>query len=313
MRRVYKKAAARPAEGGWGVALDGRPMRTPARHELVVPSTALAEAIAEEWDAQQDEVRPATMPLTRLAATAIDRTGAQRDLIVAEAAKYAGTDLVCYRAEHPPALIARQHAEWQPLIDWAMQRYDAALAVTSGVVPRPQSPATLNAFAAAVAAQDNFMLTALHTMTAACGSLVIALALLEGRLDAEAAFAVSQLDETFQIEAWGEDAEAAARRRALADDVAAASRFVHLLGEASTKGSDVRRAVTSGAAALTMFVLPLIVADAQQPAPPECAQNAPVCGLKDGSRQTYWNACLAARDGAQLLYAGGCRISRSYG
>src|SRR5207248_2085661 len=116
MRRVYKKAAARRAEGGWGVALDGRPMRAPAKHELVVPSAALAEAIAAEWDSQRDEIRPATMPLTRLATTVIDRTRIQRDLVVADTAKYAGTDLVCYRAEHPPALITRQHAEWQPLI-----------------------------------------------------------------------------------------------------------------------------------------------------------------------------------------------------
>ena len=236
MKRVYKKAAAHPAEGGWGVALDGRPMRTPARQELIVPSAALAEAIAAEWEAQQDEVRPATMPLTRLAATAIDRTRTQRDLVVAETANYAGTDLVCYRADHPPTLIARQQAEWQPLIDWAMQRYDAALAVTSGIVPRPQSPAALKAFAAAVAAQDDFRLTALHAMTTACGSLVIALALMEGRLDAAASFAVSQLDETFQIEAWGEDAEAAARRRALAEDIAAAERFVQLLNAGSRAG-----------------------------------------------------------------------------
>ena len=229
MRRVYREATARQVEGGWGIALDGRPMRTPARHELVVPSAALATAIAAEWDAQQDEIRPATMPLTRLAATAIDRTGAQRDLVVAETANYAGTDLVCYRADHPPALAARQQAEWQPLLDWAMLRYDAGLAVTNGILPQPQSPAALKAFAAAVAAQDDFRLTALHAMTAACGSLVIALALMEGQLDAGAAFAASQLDETFQIEAWGEDAEAAARRRALAEDIAAAERFVQLL------------------------------------------------------------------------------------
>jgi chaperone required for assembly of F1-ATPase len=229
MRRVYREATARQVEGGWGIALDGRPMRTPARHELIVPSAALAEAIAAEWDAQQDEIRPATMPLTRLAATAIDRTGAQRDLVVAETANYAGTDLVCYHADHPPALAARQQAEWQPLLDWAMLRYDAGLAVTHGILPQPQSPAALKAFAAAVAAQDDFRLTALHAMTGTCGSLVIALALMERRLDAGAAFAASQLDETFQIEAWGEDAEAAARRRALAEDIAAAERFVQLL------------------------------------------------------------------------------------
>jgi chaperone required for assembly of F1-ATPase len=229
MKRVYREVTTRPVSGGWGIALDGRPMRTPGRSELIVPSAALAEAIAAEWDAQQGDIRPATMPLTRLAATAIDRTACQRELVAAEAANYASTDLVCYRAEHPPALVARQQETWQPLIDWAMRRYDAGLTVTSGIVPQPQPPATLKAFAAAVAAQDDFRLTALHTATAALGSLVIALALLEGRLDAEAAFAASQLDESFQIEAWGEDAEAAARRQALAEDIAAAARFVQLL------------------------------------------------------------------------------------
>lgn len=229
MKRVYRTVTTRPAEGGWDIALDGKPMRTPGKNSLVVPSAALAAAIAAEWGAQQDEIRPATMPLTRLAATAIDRTAAHRDRAVAETADYAGTDLVCYRADHPPALAARQQAAWQPLIDWAMLRYDAALAVTAGVIPTRQSPASLKAFAAAVAALDDFRLTALHTLTASCGSLVIALALLEGRLDAEAAFAASQLDETFQIEAWGEDSEAADRRRAVAADIAAATRFIALL------------------------------------------------------------------------------------
>ncbi|MGE5268074.1 MAG: ATP12 family chaperone protein [Thiohalocapsa sp.] len=230
MKRVYKQVETRPVAGGWGVSLDGRQLRTPARTELVVPTAALAEAIAEEWDAQQDEIRPATLPLYRLAATAIDRTAVQRARVVADTANYAGTDLVCYRADHQqPVLAARQQAVWQPLLDWATLRYDAALAVTSGIVPARQMPAALQAFAAAVAAQDDFRLTALQTLTAACGSLVIALALMEGRIDADAAFHASQLDETFQIETWGEDAEAAERRRALAADIEAAARFLQLL------------------------------------------------------------------------------------
>ncbi len=229
MKRVYAAVTTRPADGGWGVALDGRPMRTPGKNALILPSEALAAAIAAEWDAQREEIRPATMPLTRLAATAIDRTTAQRDLIVAETANYAETDLVCYRADHPPALAARQHAVWQPLIDWAAGRYDAAVAVTSGIVPARQPPATLAAFAKVVTAQDEFRLTALHTLTATCGSLVIALALFEGRLDAEGAFAASQLDETFQIESWGEDSDARSRRQALAADIEAAARFIALL------------------------------------------------------------------------------------
>jgi chaperone required for assembly of F1-ATPase len=230
MKRVYKEVTTRPAEAGWGVVLDGRPMRTPGKNELAVPSEKLAVAIAAEWDAQQGEIRPATMPLTRLAATAIDRTAVQRGRVIDEIAGYGGTDLVCYRADHPPALAARQQAVWQPLLDWAALRYDAALAVTCGVIPTRQSPAALKAFATAVAAHDDFRLTALHALTTACGSLVIALATMEGRLDAAEAFAASQLDETFQIEQWGEDAEAAARRESLAADIASAALFLELLG-----------------------------------------------------------------------------------
>lgn len=229
MKRIYKAVATRAVDAGWGVMLDGRPLRTPAKRKLCVPSEKLAGAIAAEWEAQDPDIRPQTMPLTRLAATAIDRTAEERDKIVAEVAGYAGTDLVCYRAEHPPALVARQTSAWQPLLDWAAGRYDAGLTVTAGIVPKAQSPAALRAYAGVVAALDDFRLTALHAATAACGSLVIALALHEGRVDAEAAFQASQLDETFQIEAWGEDAEATKRREALAADIAAAARFLALL------------------------------------------------------------------------------------
>ena len=229
MKRVYGSVATQAVDGGWGVTLDGRALRTPAKRELCVPSEKLAAALAAEWDAQEIDIRPETMPLTRLAATAIDRTAAERHKIVAEVAGYAGTDLVCYRVEHPPALAARQEAAWQPLLDWAAGRYDAGLAVTAGILPTPQSPTSLKAYAGAVAALDDFRLTALHAATGACGSLIIALALYEGRLDAAAAFDASQLDETFQIEAWGEDAEATKRREALAADIEAAARFLALL------------------------------------------------------------------------------------
>jgi chaperone required for assembly of F1-ATPase len=229
MKRVYRSVETRAVKGGWGVTLDGRPLRTPAKRDLRVPSERLATAIAAEWDAQAPEINPETMPLTRLAATAIDRTGEKRAEIVAEIAAYAGTDLVCYRAEHPPSLAARQEATWQPLLDWAAGRYDAGLAVTAGVLPLAQSPASLKAYASAVAALDDFCLTALQAATAACGSLIIALALYEGRIDADTAFAASQLDETFQIEAWGEDAEATQRRALLAADITAAAQFLELL------------------------------------------------------------------------------------
>jgi chaperone required for assembly of F1-ATPase len=231
MKRFYKKAGTVPVADGHGVTLDGRLVKTPAKRDLIVPSAALAAAVAEEWSSQQEEIRPATMRLNRLAGAAIDRTPTQREAIVRQVAGYAGTDLVCYRAARPPTLAARQHAVWQPLIDWAKARYAAPLVVTDGVIPTSQPAASLEAFAAAVAEYDEFALTALHAATAACGSLVIALALHEGRLDAAAAFAASQLDESFQIEAWGEDAEQAERRAALAADIAAAARFGALLHE----------------------------------------------------------------------------------
>ena len=235
MKRFYKeaRAVALPDGGGFAVEIDGKRLRTPAKGEMTLPTMALAAAIAEEWQAQGDQVVPHTMPLMRLASTALDLVAKRREAVVEEVAKYAGTDLVCYWATDPPELIARQQAAWQPLIDWAMLRFDAPLAVTSGVVPRPQSTEALHAFTAAVEAHDAMRLTALQATTAACGSLVIALALLEGRIDASEAFAASQIDETFQIEQWGEDEEAARRRAALAEDIRSAARFVALLDAAA--------------------------------------------------------------------------------
>ena len=229
MKRLYKEAVAVAVAGGYGIALDGKPLLTPAKRPLVLPALPLAEAIAAEWQAQGDTVDPLAMPQMRLASIAIDLVMPRREEVLAELGKYAGTDLVCYRAEHPPELVARQHSVWQPLVDWATLRFDAPLAVTAGIVPVAQPPATLHAFAAALAAYDPLRLTALHAATAACGSLVIALALIEGRLDAEAAFAAAQLDESFQIEQWGEDAEQTARRANLRKDIAAIAQLVDLL------------------------------------------------------------------------------------
>jgi chaperone required for assembly of F1-ATPase len=229
MKRFYQNAESVPAATGYGIALDGRLLKTPVGRDLVVPTATLAAALVAEWNAQGDEIHPAAMPLTRLASTAIDRVETQRQAIVEQVADYAATDLVCYRATRPPALAARQHAVWQPLIDWAVLRYDAPLKVTAGVIPRNQPAASLRAFGAAVAARDDFALTALHLATAACGSLVIALALSENRIDAVEAFAASQLDESFQSEAWGADAEQARRRAALAAEIEAAARFLSLL------------------------------------------------------------------------------------
>jgi chaperone required for assembly of F1-ATPase len=229
MKRVYRAVAVAPGDGGWQVMLDSRLLRTPAKAPLLLPNCALAEAVAAEWDAQVETVVPATMPLMRLAATAIDRVVPQRARVIDEVAGYAGTDLVCYRADRPAELVARQQAIWQPLVDWATLRYDAPLLVTTGVVPRPQPAGVVAAIHAAVAAFDDFSLTALHGLTTACGSVVIALALADSHLQPEAAWQASQLDETYQIENWGEDAEARRRRAAIRADIEDSCRFLALL------------------------------------------------------------------------------------
>lgn len=194
-----------------------------------MPTAPLAEAIAAEWRGQGEEVRLDALPLTRLASTALDLVTPRRREVVAEIARYAGTDLVCYRAADPPELATRQHAAWQPLIDWATLRYDAPLAVTAGILPIAQTPESLRAFTAAVEAYPPLELAALHMAVSACGSLVVGLALIEGRLGVEEAFAASQLDETFEIEQWGEDAEQMQRRAALQADMALAHQFISLL------------------------------------------------------------------------------------
>lgn len=229
MKRFYTEVAAHPAEGGFGVSLDGKALRTPAKAPLVVATRGLAEAIATEWQGQSGEVKLDALPLTRLASTALDLVALRKPAVVAEIARYAGTDLVCYRAEHPPELIDRQHALWQPLLDWTSLRYDAPLLVTAGILPIVQPPTSLAAYAAAVAAYAPLELAALHLATAACGSLVVALALIEGQLDADGAFAAAELDQSFEIERWGEDAEQMQRRAALKEDIALAERFIALL------------------------------------------------------------------------------------
>lgn len=234
MKRFYREAtaAAEPAAGaggGFAVLLDGRPIKTPAKAPLVLPTQALAAAIAAEWQQQPEDIDPHTMPLMRLAATAIDRVSVLRQAVIDEVAAYAGADLVCYRAERPLSLVARQRAVWQPVLDWLRRRYDVDLRVTSGIVAVAQSEAALVRLKAAVAAANDMELSALQALTTVFGSLTLALAVFEGEMTAEMALAASLLDELFQAERWGEDAEAAKRRAGLARDVASSGYFLQLL------------------------------------------------------------------------------------
>ncbi|MDE0393069.1 MAG: ATPase [Rhodospirillales bacterium] len=228
-KRFYKSAGVVETDGSHGIALDGKPVRTPAGKPLAVPGAALADALAGEWAAQGEEIDRETMPLTRLACTALDLVPERRTEIVGEVAAYAETDLVCYRTDEPPALARRQTAAWQPLVAWAAERYGARLAVTTSITPLAQAPGALEALRAAVAANDDFALTGLSLTTRSFGSLVIALAMRERRLGAAEAAQASLVDEHYQLERWGEDAELAARCTCVARDAADAERLFRLL------------------------------------------------------------------------------------
>jgi len=195
---------------------------------LDLTTGALARAIAAEWSAQGDEIRPQSMPLTGLANAAIDRMGADRESVCQQALKFAAADLLCYRAGDSEELAERQQALWQPLLEWAGDTYGARLNVTSGIVHVDQPGEALEALRVAVEALDDFQLAALSCAVPALGSLVLALALLNGRIGAEEAFQASQLDETYQAEKWGEDEAAAARAQALKGDIEAAAEFLEL-------------------------------------------------------------------------------------
>jgi chaperone required for assembly of F1-ATPase len=212
--------------GGFRICLDGRDLRTPAGQLLVIPEDSLAEAIAAEWSVQGDFILPASMPLTRLACTAIDRVAPRRAAVVDQMMEYAATDLLCYRTLSPRDLMVRQEIVWQPVVDWAAVILGADLAVTSGVVPVPQPAAALQALRQVVEGYADLPLTALQSAVATMGSLLLGIALAEGRLSADEAFAASQLDETYQNELWGEDAEAVRAREGRRNDVAAAARVL---------------------------------------------------------------------------------------
>ena len=230
-KRFYERAEATEADGRHGIALDGKPVRTPAGKPLALPGAALAGALAEEWAAQGEEIDRETMPLTRLACSALDLVPERRAEIVAEAAAYGETDLVCYRTDEPPALARRQAAAWQPLVAWVAERYGARLAVTTAITPLAQPPEALEALRAAVAANDDFTLAGLSLTTRSLGSVVIALAMREARLDAEAAAEASLVDERYQLERWGEDAELAVRCARVVRDAADAEHLFRLLGD----------------------------------------------------------------------------------
>lgn len=216
-RRFWTAAAVEPAGEGFAVTLDGRPVRTPAKRPLVLPTRALAEAVAAEWQAQGDTIDPRAMPVTRAANSSLDTVAQNRASIEAMVAAYGASDLLCYRAEAPAALVARQAAEWDPLLDWAGRDLGAPLRVTAGVVPVDQPGESLAALAARLSALTDMELTAMHDLVALSGSLVLGLAAAEGIRPPDEIWRLSRIDEDHQASEWGVDeeaAEVAARKRA---------------------------------------------------------------------------------------------------
>lgn len=229
MKRFWKVAEVVEVPGGYAIALDGRRVKTPARADLVVPALALADATATEWNDCGDEVDPRAMPLTGLANAAIDRIAPDRESFAAGIASYGESDLTCYRAEGPVALVRRQSESWDVLLAWARRRYDVDFTCQTGVMHIPQPADTVPRLAHAVAALDPFHLAGLSPLVTIGGSLVAALAVQEEMMPAEAAWEAVSLDVRWQLEQWGDDPEARAALDARRRDFLAAARFLGLL------------------------------------------------------------------------------------
>lgn len=225
-KRFYQDAAADPAGV---IALDGKPVRTPGKAPLALPSRALAEAVAQEWRAQGERVDPGTMPLTRLANSAIDGVAGREQAVIDDILAFAGSDLLCYRAHGPRKLAEAQSKHWDPVLAWAKEALGAPLVLAEGVMHVAQPDASLARLRRQIEGRGPFGLAALHVLTALSGSALLALAVALGRLTPEEAWAAAHVDEDFQIGQWGEDAEAKARREARWRDFAAAARMLKLL------------------------------------------------------------------------------------
>lgn len=232
MKRFYKMAGHAPCEGGHSIKLDERPVRTPGRALLAVPGQALAAAIAAEWNAQDEEINPASMPMAGLANAAIDQIAPDPVRFAHDIAAYGESDLLCYRADAPEALVARQAEQWQPLLDWAAERYGVRFAVTQGIVHVAQPQETLARLTAAVEALDPFTLAALFKLVTISGSLVIGLAAVEQTFPLARLWQAAELDELWQAEQWGDDDEALGRRVARHADFTTAAHFAALVATA---------------------------------------------------------------------------------
>nr|WP_321511611.1 ATP12 family protein [uncultured Celeribacter sp.] len=207
-KRFWKNITVTESAEGFGIHLDGRQVRTPAKAPLRVPTRALADLIAAEWAAQADEIDPNTMPATRGANAAIDKVAVQHGEVADLLADYGDSDLLCYRAEYPRELVDRQAQGWDPVLEWATSHLGVQLVLRSGVMHAPQDPAALAVLREKTHGFTAFELAAFHDLVTLSGSLILAFAVTEGQLEAEAAWSLSRIDEDFQSEQWGADEEA---------------------------------------------------------------------------------------------------------
>lgn len=228
-KRFWESASVIELDEGFSVALDGRRLKTPAKADLVVPVRAIAQLIADEWGAQVEQVNPEVMPTTRWANAAIDKVSAQRNDVIAMLAEYGGSDLLCYRADHPEELFQQQKTAWDPVLDWAEKRLNAPLEKTRGISPITQPNQSLLQMKNALEALDSFELTAIHDMITITGSLVLALAVSDGALGALEAWDISRIDEVWQANLWGEDEEAVMSARSKSVSFIFSHRILQLL------------------------------------------------------------------------------------
>lgn len=229
-KRFWKQAEVAETEGGFTVLLDGRALKTPAKTPFWVPTRALAKEVAAEWQAQSDKVKPESMPFTRTANSALDKVTPQFEAVADMLAAYGGSDLLCYRATAPKELVARQAQLWDPLIGWAKATFGTDLIVTQGVMPVEQPSASSRLFQTEVRALTPFQLAAFHDLVAISGSLVLGFAIARGHLGSGEGFDLSRVDETWQVELWGEDEDAAESEAIKRESLAHAARFFELCG-----------------------------------------------------------------------------------
>ncbi|MEO9873200.1 MAG: ATP12 family protein [Anderseniella sp.] len=227
-KRFYKQVAVGESDTGFEIQLDGRTVKTPLKRAFAVPSRDMAQAIATEWDAQETHIDPSTMIVTRLANTAVDRVRGDEQRIVDELRDFAGSDLVCYRAGTPDPLVGRQSLHWDPVLDWVKATHNVQFLCVEGIVHHTQPDTALAAICEALTAEDEFRLTAIHNVTTLTGSTLIAMMTAAGALTGEDAWAAAHADEDWQIEQWGGDEEAEARRAVRKQDFDATMQFLQM-------------------------------------------------------------------------------------